>query len=94
MSRLLVEVTTSGTYMVTNLTANELARLDAIQRACTRLDVQLFAKGDGYLFCGFRGDTAEEPVIRVENASLAQGERMFRAAYEKLVRGGMVGGAA
>jgi hypothetical protein len=68
---------------VRNLTTHERTRLDEIQRACPFIDVQLISRGDGYLILGYllERDTA---LIRVENDSLPQGIRQFRAAYEKL----------
>lgn len=89
MERRLVEVKLCGTYMVTNLTANELAKLDMLQRFCPLIDVQLIPHGDGYLILGYKGDASDdEPLIRVENESLPQAERVFMATYNKLMAAG------
>lgn len=93
--RRLSEVKLCGTYMVTNLTQGELAKLDALQRACPVLDVQLIAHGDGYLVLGYKSDASDEaPLVRVENDSLTQAERMFVAAYKRIVSAAWAGIAA
>lgn len=72
----------NGTAMVMALTTFELKKLDAIQRACPNVDVQMVSM-EVYILIGYKGET-DEQLIRVENESMAQAERQFGRAYQKL----------